>query len=78
MKRLALLFALTSCSPVYYAATRRCPTTTMAVSDVLLSVAAGTIAGLHWKNHPGRSAVEGAVAVALWGGATVAEVKCGR
>jgi hypothetical protein len=50
----------------------------MAVSDVLLSVAAGTIAGLHWKNHPGRSAVEGAVAVALWGGATVAEVKCGR
>lgn len=75
---IALLLLSVGCSPTYWAVTKKCPTTTLVVSDVLLSIAVGAVAGLHWGNHPGRATAEGLVAAGIWGGAHVAEARCAR
>ena len=80
MRSLALALALLAdCSPAYYGATKKCPTTTMVVTDFVTSALVLTLAGLHWSGERYlRSSLEGVGAVGLWTATNYAEVKCVR
>lgn len=74
-----LLVVLVACSPAYHAATKRCPTTTMVITDFVLASAALALAGLHASaDKPIRATTEAALGVAIWLGANHAEIACAR
>jgi hypothetical protein len=76
--KLALAFAvvLSGCSPAYYAATKRCPTTQMLIGDLVLGGAALAVSTIKWnagKEWESLAYTTGAGAVFL--GANLAEVR---
>lgn len=77
--RYILLALLMACSPIYYTATKRCPPTTMLVTDLVLVGAAMGLGGLHGLNgQPVRAGVEVSSGLALWATNNYIEAKCVR
>lgn len=81
MKTLAALLCLCiACSPAYYAASgKRCPPTTMIVSDLVLVGAALALAGLHASaDRPIRAGAEGGAGLGLFVANSYVETVCVR
>lgn len=76
---LALCLALLSaCSPTYYVASgKKCPPTTMIVSDLVLAGAALALSGLHWSaDKPIRAGIEGGAGLGLYAANSYVEAVC--
>jgi hypothetical protein len=75
-----IALTLSACSPAYYVASgKRCPPTTMIVSDLVLAGAALGLAGLHWSSGSfTRSIGEGSIGVGLYTFNIYAEGTCSK